>query len=153
MDKQNLSKHKYIWVVYRGSDDYVHKEKYPVIYANNIVTYYKVGRSMSLNQISTSYIKDTPKENDIKDILRYHQKKFYWNVPDSIIDLFSAIKDAVDKEAEQLYIETAIQRYEKAIREYTRAKEIYDKLPDEVKSKNEDSNTKNADPIEFWRNS
>lgn len=153
MDKQNLSKCKYVWIVYRGErDGSVHKEKYPVIYANNIVTYYKVGRGMDLSKITTSYIKDAPTQNDIKDILRYRQKKFYWDIPDSISALFLAIKDAVDKEREQKYIEETVRKYRAATFEYERAKKAYDKLPDEVKNEKEVCKTAAKDPIEFWRN-
>lgn len=152
MDKQNLSKYKYVWKVYRSSVGAINKEKYPVIYANNSKTYYKVGRSTSLNVIDTSYIKDTPAQNDIDGIVRYFHKRYYWNVPDDVEDVFESARKAVDEENECKRIETIIAEYRTAKIGYERAKKAYDALPDEVKPKNEKHGSQNADPIEFWRN-
>ena len=152
LDKQNLSKYKYIWRVYRGSEGKIHKEKFPVIYANGTNTYYKAGRSTALNTIATDYIKDCPTQKDVESVVRHFHSRYYWNIPDEIDSMFAAIKKAVEDENERKYIDETIKEYRLAKVRYERAKKAYDALPDEAKSKMERCKSEDVDPIEFWRN-
>lgn len=45
MDEKNLSKYKYIYRIYESGDKVLHCEKYPIIYINSEVVYYKTKRS------------------------------------------------------------------------------------------------------------
>lgn len=150
--KQNLSKYKYIWRVYRGSDGEIHKEKFPVIYANGTNTYYKAGRSMALNIIATGYIKDCPTQKDVESVARYFHNRYYWNISEEIDSMFAAIKKAVEEENERKYIEETIKEYRLAKIRYEKAEKAYDALPDGVKNEKKICETGTKDPVEFWRN-
>jgi len=118
MDKENLSKMKYIYKIY-SSDSIVHCEKYPIVYINSENIYYKVARQSQLMRIDTKSVKDCC--NGIEDLnTRYYWSgnSFFFQVVDFDSDRFTKevfrkeISDKLERarrDAEDLTI-----RYEKA---------------------------------------
>lgn len=51
--KKNLSKCKYIYRIYKENDSF-HIEKYPIVYINSEVVYFKTGRKNYIESMSFS---------------------------------------------------------------------------------------------------
>lgn len=84
MDLQKLSKRKYIYRIYVSSDKTVHCERYPIIYLNSEVVYYKDGRKKStLDCMNPSYINE--KFLGVESITlhcRDYYNQYFWEVCD-----------------------------------------------------------------------
>lgn len=65
--KKNLSKCKYVYRIYKEHDNF-HIEKYPIVYINNEVVYFKIGRKNHLESISFSNLWTNVKESFEKAI-------------------------------------------------------------------------------------
>lgn len=67
MEKSELSKKKYIWKYYKASDGMIHKECYPIIYANSNIVYFKEPGSMYLSNVTTNKIAKS--ESELKGLI------------------------------------------------------------------------------------
>lgn len=143
MDYKNLYKYKYIYRIYEVGGIF-HLEKYPVIYINNTVIYFKTGRKeylsceclnkvIDINNYSPNYHKwfnkyFIGKEKEIKEMLK---------------DLQQQQLIHVSKEKER----QAYSRFERAKKEFEEALteiEVIKKLKRKVKEK-QDADSKNQE--------
>lgn len=86
-DKENLSKIKFIYKLYKTVDNILHIERFPVIYINSTYVYYKQGSQEELSRIplsslsnSVSYIiKLLEMRKDMKELSRLsHNFEFFF---------------------------------------------------------------------------
>lgn len=116
MELKDLSKIKYIYRIYESKDYVLHLEKYPVIYINSEILYFKVHGNKMLNSI---YI------NNILDChVKYEHFKFwtksFWGISTDINDIFEDLKMQQSK-----YITEQIKNeYQKALNEL---RQLYNK--------------------------
>lgn len=93
LDKEMLSKQKYIYCVYSGKDDCLNVERFPIIYINNRYVYYKKPGSETLDYKSISFVKDSL--NSLKDYEINHlrfQRELFWNVDENIPETLDSLK-------------------------------------------------------------
>ena len=75
----DLSKRKYIYRIYSSEDKVIHCEKYPIIYINSEVVYYKDGRKQEyLNYKRVSSVED--EFTGVNLSIYGYFEKFYWKV-------------------------------------------------------------------------
>lgn len=133
MNKENLGKLKYIYKMYTSDDKVVHCERYPVIYINQNVVYYKDARkSPVLITTDTRYVVD--KYTGIKDVKLNYWGQFstyFWEVEsfssEEATDYAFAKKKMDD-------IAKAKSSLERAENDYKSAKERYESLTKEAKN-------------------
>lgn len=58
MDKEFLSKQKYIYVIYASSDKVIHCQRFPIVYLNSEFLYFKTNQSKRLECIKTERVQD-----------------------------------------------------------------------------------------------
>lgn len=124
MDRKELSKHKYIYQIYRSSDGLIHIEKHPVIYANKEYVYFKTVRCSKLSYTIYSKIYDNFDDVNLKYFSNYHVADVYvWNC--EVVNTCSYSKLISDIEMDRLKkkITMAEQEVADAKRKYTRALE------------------------------
>lgn len=125
MDLQNLSKIKHIYRIYESEDEVLHCEKFPVIYINSKVVYFKDGRKQEcLNYI---YVKDV-KDNFTKFYNYYFHNQYrpcfnnyFWNMETNVQEIYEDLKkqrELIRKNSEE---KQKRDRLEKAKREYEAA--------------------------------
>lgn len=132
MDKQNLSKIKYIYRIYKSAEDnQVHIEKYPVVYVNSNYTYYKVANKQELQWVGTPKVYETAKAAcyELSKITRYWNLSFYfWDLDGFDIEN--------SKYIENLRREALKQKYESDLKQHkslaTRYKNHYDGEMEEI---------------------
>lgn len=132
-EKEELSKHKYIWYLYGGGDGTIHKERYPVIYANSSIVYYKKKRGTRLGEVWIQNVKDNPSEREIQSMAQFLCRKYYWNLPDNFDSMFMSAREEIKNGIEKAFVETTIRDYVLAKAAFEKAKTRYDALPDEIK--------------------
>lgn len=93
---ENLSKYKHIYRVYESDDKQIHCEKYPVVYANSKVVYFKdVRKQEYLNHVDTVKIK-TNFEDAVNTALKNPWFRridtYLWDVEGNLIELFNEFK-------------------------------------------------------------
>lgn len=119
MDKQNLSKYKHIYRVYEDRDRELHCEKYPVIYINSEVVYFKDARKQEyLNHVRTNKVSDDFKSYAKTVLSRPFQwsvDNYFWNIEDDIREQFQEFK-------KQRLIARAIQNEKQITTRYVQAK-------------------------------
>lgn len=133
LDKQNLSKIKYIYKIY-SADDMLHLERYPIVYINSKVVYFKENRKNDfLGRLEYDYISDT-----YVTLKPYYSTwylrgnidvcEYFFGIETDIQSIYENLKEQYDKyNAERLeYLKTADERnkrlrVEKAKREYEAA--------------------------------
>lgn len=115
MDPKNLSKQKYIYRLYRASDDRLHVEKFPVIYANKKRVYFKVGEELSIQEYKTIFNEFA----DIKNFTEYMLRNglYFWTEPDLNCNPLKTIK-IKQLEKKMMDYGQRIYRYHKYIEEY-----------------------------------
>ena len=126
MDKQNLSKYKHIYRVYEDRDKELHYTKYPIIYINSKVVYFKDARKQeylsytTLNNVSddfTSYA-----EKILSTSFNWRVDNYFWSVEDDIRELFQEFRKKRSL-AQMINKEKMItDRYERAQKEFEAAK-------------------------------
>jgi hypothetical protein len=96
MDKQNLSKYKYIYRIYEDRTGEVHCTKHPVIYINSKVVYFKDARKQEyLSYISVDGVSDdfASYTNEVLSKPYYRSvNHYFWSVEDDITELFQEFK-------------------------------------------------------------
>ena len=93
LDLNNLSKIKYIYRIYESSDGILQCEKFPVIYINSEVVYFKEARKNEmLRCLRISSVTDnlTTFYNNIS-YYRYFDK-YFWNVENNIQEIYKELK-------------------------------------------------------------
>ena len=119
MDKQNLSKYKHIYRVYEDRDRELHCEKYPVIYINSEVVYFKDARKQEyLNNVRTNRVSDDFASYAITVLSKSYNwgiDGYFWNIEDDIREQFQEFK-------KQRLISRAIQNEKQITARYVQAK-------------------------------
>ena len=129
---KNLSKIKHIYRIYESNDKVLHCEKYPVIYINSEVVYFKDARKQEY--LSYTYVK-----NVLHDFTEFYRtcynrpcfNKFFWNVDENIKEIYEDLKKQREILISKNEEEKAYNRLELAKREYEnaqRAVEIIESL-------------------------
>ena len=139
IDTKDLGKIKYIYKVYISKDDKLYIEKYPIIYINSKVVYFKTGRKqyyLDYCQLLSVYNNFTDLSNNILSSSYPTKRNFYsniyllLNIEDNIEELFKELLNKYNsigfyrrKEIAARRLEIAKRDYEKALKEYEKYKE------------------------------
>lgn len=127
LDFTNLSKIKHIYRIYESDDRVLHCEKYPVIYINSEVVYFKDARKKEcLNYV---YVK-----NVLHDFTEFYRSnynypcfnRFFWNVEENIKEIYEDLKKQREILISKNEEEKAYNRLELAKREYENAQRAVD---------------------------
>ena len=129
LDLKNLSKIKYIYRIYEATDGILHCERFPVVYINSEVVYFKDARKKEyLNYIKVRNVTDnlTAFYNSGNYVKYYsYFDKYFWNVENNIQEIYEDLKKQKAEAQIKDEKEKAMSRYERAKREYEAAlKEI-----------------------------
>ena len=152
--KNNLSKCKYVYRIYRERDKF-HIEKYPIVYINSEVVYFKMGRKNYLEYISFSNRWMNIKENFEKaieyinrepDYQYYNFSSVYFIEIDKLKEFdLSLIKKRLKEESK----ESKIKKQEQKVEAYKKSYELELRKLEEIKKEfeiegdnNEDSDVK-----------
>ena len=121
LDKKNLSKIKYIYRIYESSDGFLHCERYPVVYINSEVVYFKDARKQEyLNYMLAKHVED----NFTKF---YHSgyngwygnfNEYFWNIETNIEEIYEDLKKQRAIERNKYELESTKNKAERAKREY-----------------------------------
>ena len=125
IDLKELSKIKHIYRIYESEDEVLHCEKYPVIYINSKVVYFKDTRKQGM-------LNYTNIDNVLDNLTVFYQDKYYprfdryfWNMETNIQEIYADLKKQRDVIRSKNEEEKKRDRYERAKREYEAAlKEI-----------------------------
>lgn len=152
--KKNLSKCKYVYRIYKENNNF-HIEKYPIVYINSEVVYFKTGRKKYIENMSFSNLWTNIKENFEKAIVYinntvtcydYYPTNVYFIETDKLKEFdLSLIKQSLKDESK----ESKIKKQEREVEKYKKSYELeLRKLEDMKKSfgieggNNEDSDVK-----------
>lgn len=137
MDLQNLSKIKHIYRIYESEDEVLHCEKFPVVYINSKVVYFKDGRKKE-------YLNNTYVDNVMDNFTKFYQNnyyqnyyrpcfdKYFWNMETNVQEIYKDLKKQREMIRSKNEEEKKRDRLERAKREYEDAlKEI--ELLDKIK--------------------
>lgn len=127
LDKENLSKQKYIYCVYSENilDDKVHIERFPIIYINNKYVYFKVPGNESLTLKSISSVKDSLEsltDYEIDCLAWNHQ--YFWTMDKNAPETLKEIKEKRNQKILEQKRKQALQDLYDAKRQYDRALDI-----------------------------
>lgn len=127
INKNELSKKKYLYRVYATEDKVIHCERYVVIYLNSEVVYYKDARKKEyLNYTKVANVRDKYFGITSKDLNHWgYYEKYFWKVEN-----FNS-KDATNAAFEQVKkdeLQKAKSEYEQSEKEYLYKKEKYESL-------------------------
>ena len=135
MDAKNLSKQKYIYRIYESRDGKLHCEKYPIIYVNSMVVYFKDGRKNG--SLGCTYIEnildDTTTINPARlaeepQLYRCRFNRYFWKVDEEKIEeIFEDLTKQYAALSEVNRKRWFKQRYEQAKIAYEIALEDYKK--------------------------
>lgn len=136
IDLKELSKIKHIYRIYESEDEVLHCEKYPVIYINSVVVYFKNTRKQGM-------LNYTNIDNVLDNLTVFYQDKYYprfdryfWNMETNIQEIYADLKKQRDVIRRKNEEEKKRDRYEKAKREYEEALkeiELLDKIKESLK--------------------
>ena len=135
LDMKNLSKLKYIYRIYESSDKILHLEKYPIIYINSEVVYFKMVRKQEyIHNVKLENIKQEIKDFYVSPYLNFPcYSVYYADTETNICNIFIALKQQQEYyranenmiNIEKRY-DNAKDKYEKALKEYEAAKKQYE---------------------------
>ena len=122
LDKKNLSKIKYIYRIYESSDKILHCEKYPVIYINSEVVYFKDTRKKEyLNYTRIDRVLDNfvnvCKPNRF-GIYNTYIDRYFWNVETNVEEIYEDLKKQRDEAKSENDKQRKLDRLERVKREY-----------------------------------
>ena len=141
VDLKNLSKIKHIYRIYESEDEVLHCEKYPVIYINSKVVYFKDARKQemlnytNINNVLDSFT-DFYQNNYYRDCYSPCFNKYFWNMETNIQEIYADLKKQRDVIRSKNEEERKRNRYERAKREYEEALkeiELLDKIDESLK--------------------
>jgi len=97
IDLKTLSKQKYIYRIYTLSDEVVHCERYPIIYANSKVVYFKDGRKQEyLNYANVNMVLDDFAEfyenTYLENTFLRGFDRYFWNTKENINEIYKDLK-------------------------------------------------------------
>ena len=130
VDLNDLGKIKYIYRIYESRDEVLHCEKYPVVYINSKVVYFKdVRKQEYLNYVRISNVLDNftqfYQNNYFTNYYRPCFDKYFFSVETNIEEIYADLKKQREIIRGKNEEQKKIDRYEKAKREYEAAlKEI-----------------------------
>lgn len=121
LDKETLSKQKYIYTAYVSSDGILHVEKFPVIYINKTLVYYK---RPGIDTLGCKSIKDVydsfeslPYEK-INTLYYYsYQTVLFWSAKDTPKTI-EELKSRKEKEEAEQKLKEAKRIYEATLEQY-----------------------------------
>ena len=127
--KKNLSKCKYVYRIYKENDSF-HIEKYPIVYINSNVVYFKTGRKNYIESMSFSNSWTNVKENFEKAIVyinntvtcydHYHTNVYFIET-DKLKEFdLSLIKQRLKDESK----ESKIKKQEREVEKYKKSYEL-----------------------------
>lgn len=132
INKQELSKHKYIYRIYASDDKVIHCEKYPVVYSNSEVIYFKDARKKEhLNYTMFRNVKEEYLGITSNDVSSYgYYDHYFWKVEN-----FNSEKATSDvfEQKKKSELENAESTLRRAEQEYLRAKAILEKIKSKSK--------------------
>lgn len=88
MDKETLSKRKYIYTIDAGAKSI---QRFPVVYANKHYIYYKVPGNQGLNCIRTEIVHDSPSEARVLQ----NRFQYVWEIDGDARQLLSQLKSKI----------------------------------------------------------
>ena len=151
--KKNLSKCKYVYKIYREHENF-HIEKYPIVYINSNIVYFKTGRKNVIKMISFSdrwnNVKESFEEaikyiNSIFSSYSYYPISVYFVESDKLKNFdLSLIKQRLKEESK----ESKIKKQELEVEKYKKSYELELRKLEEMKKEfgiecnNEDSDVK-----------
>lgn len=126
IDLKTLSKQKYIYRIYESEDKVLHCEKYPIIYINSEVVYFKDGRKKEfLNYVKLKNVYNNFTEfyqnNYYANLYRPCFDRFFWNVEANIEKICEDLKKQKADMMRQREYEMKRERLERAKLEYEKA--------------------------------
>lgn len=140
MDLQNLSKIKHIYRIYESEDEVLHCEKFPVVYINSKVVYFKDARKKE-------YLNNTYVDNVMDNFTKFYQNnyyqnyyrpcfdKYFWNMETNVQEIYEDLKkqremirSKNEEEKKRDRLERAKREYEDALKEI----ELLDKLKESL---------------------
>lgn len=141
LDKNNLSKIKYLYRIYESSDNIMHLEKHPIIYINSHVVYYKVGNNEALNKRKLTCINEKIKNFYAYNNYYYNRpvhcyEEYYYVESKEIKEIFEILKEQQKEYRANVEQKELESRYKKAEQEYLYAKVKYEDLKKEYESRN-----------------
>lgn len=133
IDLKKISKIKHIYRIYESEDEVLHCEKYPVIYINSKVVYFKDARKQEmLNYTNINNVLDSLTVFYQDNYYRPRFDRYFWNMETNIQEIYADLKKQRDEIRRKNEEDEKRYRYEKAKREYEEAlKEI--ELLDKIK--------------------
>lgn len=128
-DLNNLGKIKYIYRIYESSDEVLHCEKYPVVYINSKVVYFKDTRKQEhLNYVRFSNVLDNFTQFYKNSCMGYYSScfdKYFFEMEINIEEIYADLKKQREMIRNKNEDQKKLDRYERAKREYEAAlKEI-----------------------------
>ena len=136
--KKNLSKCKYVYRIYREHDNF-HIEKYPIVYINSEVVYFKterknylesIGFSNRWNNVKESFNKAIDHINNTVTCYDYYPTNVYFIETDRLKEFdLSLIKKRLKDESK----ESKIKKQEREIERYKKAYELQLRKLEEMK--------------------
>lgn len=91
-DMENLSKKKYIYEIYRATDGTFHCNKYPIVYINSKVVYFKEGRCHDLlGMTPIGFVKKSIDDFDDLNIYR----DYVWDVGTDIAEAMKHLNTTI----------------------------------------------------------
>lgn len=127
-----LSKRKYVYALYKASDQTIHVEKYPVVYVNSEYCYFKTARLSTLHVETTRHIHEELTDRLLKDILN-GWRAYLWVADEDLVRVMNEANEAKKAKDEQEAIRKIKNEYALAQRRMELAKKAYEALPDEFK--------------------
>lgn len=125
--KKNLSKCKYIYRIYREHENF-HIEKYPIVYINSKVVYFKTGRKNDIERMNFNSLWKNINEsfdaaieyiNNLTDSQYRYTTSVYFVEADKLKEFdLSLIKKRLNKESKESKIKTQEQEVERCKRIY-----------------------------------
>lgn len=137
LDKNALSKQKYIYYVYDAdAGKTMHIERFPVVYINSKYVYYKHSRKHELEKVYLGDVKDTLAnvfEKDYKFV--YSRDRYFWNTAENPEEVVATLKKVADERRIEKNKSWAEKELERARRAYEDAQKRYDIWANESEKK------------------
>lgn len=130
MELKDLSKVKYIYRIYESDNEVLHLERYPVIYINSKVVYFKTARQQEylgckqLKNVSDNFMQFYQKMTRYSTQSRASFDEYFWNVETDVNKIYQDLirqrfkmRQERDMQMKQRKLEKAKREYEAALKE------------------------------------
>lgn len=135
LNKETLSKQKYIYYVHKSDGYETHIERFPIVYINSKYVYFKRAGQDQLGCRFISEVKDSL--TDIFNIdyqFIYEHNRYFWNPEENPNEVVAELKKKADEKRIKQNKSWAEKELERAKQAYERAQEKYN-LWKELESK------------------